>query len=262
MQSIIVATDLSLAANNATLYAIRTAQITKSELILFYLFKPVVAEPTSSDIAVINKEQALIIKERLDEYAAMIYDVYDISIEVVVRIGDFMNEVDLVAKEYNSSLLIWGMPETSFEDHLMSETLSDNINRLHLPILTIPEAATFKGIHNLLFTKNALHDENEENRLLLNEYAQLFEANIQEHSICNTYQLTESNASIESQQDVSSLNEINAEKIINAIHKEAKQNSADIIIIPNNEFWYDLLKQTHTRNLVSNSNFPLLCLPN
>jgi len=114
MQTIIIATDLSPAANNATLYAVKAAQITKEKIILFHLYKvpPHVANSLVGTKAI--DEMAERMKSKMQFLAESLISEFGVQIEVVVRLGEMMEVTQQMMDEYQSTMLVVGMPKKTF----------------------------------------------------------------------------------------------------------------------------------------------------
>jgi nucleotide-binding universal stress UspA family protein len=264
MINIIIATDFSETANNAIEYAIAAAKDINATIIVFHLYK------ISSHTAL-----SMISTKALDEYLLMKKNAYEkriaekaaavgIHMIPVVRMGDFLPEVQQVIEEYDAKLLVLGMPKKTIEQDLLGNTTTAAIYSLKFPILSIPVGVQYKGIRHIVYASDLKRGIHGEILQKIKYYAHRFGALLEVLHVGNSDNKTEAKYTIE--KELSGIayyfKDVTAEGVVKSILKEAKQEQADLIIMTPHRygFWGSLFNRTKTRSMVSNGEIPLLSI--
>ncbi len=264
MRTIIVATDLSEVANNATVYAVKAAQITKEKIILFHLFKvsPHVANSRIGTQGI--DEMALRMKSKIEAYAAELEKEYFVSIEVVVRMGDLYETAEQLMVEYDSTMMVIGMPKKTFEQNLLGNTTTSAVYKLKFPVLTIPESATFNGINEILYACDLTRGVHHAILKKVKEYAKLFDAMVEVIYVGDNIKISVEEDVLKRELDgvKYTYKNVQSESVLKAIQDEAVAISADVIVMTPHKysFWASLLHQSRTRAMLSNGKIPLLAI--
>jgi nucleotide-binding universal stress UspA family protein len=264
MINIIVATDFSETANNAMEYAIAAAKDINASIIVFHLFK------LSSHMA-----HAMISTKALDEYLLMkkneyekrvakVSEAYNIKMIPVVKMGDFLPEVQQVIEEYDAQLLVMGMPKKTIEQELLGNTTTSAIYTLKFPILSIPQGVKYNGIGHIIYACDLKRGIHATILQRVKEYATKFGAMVEVLHVGNSDKKIEAKYTIDREFDGIPYyyNDVTAEGVVKAIIKEAKNVGADMIIMTPHRygFWGSLFNRTKTRSMVSNGEIPLLSI--
>jgi nucleotide-binding universal stress UspA family protein len=151
MKTILVATDFSAVARNATAYAGYLAKKMHAKIILFHTY----SIPTSvTDIAfmmVSAEEMQKENEDRIKKDAEKLFANFGVEVEWLVRIGIPSDEIKILADEKNADLVImaiWG--EGASNKFLGSTTLS-TIQKIKKPVLVLPHSAMFNEINNITY---------------------------------------------------------------------------------------------------------------
>lgn len=264
MQSIIVATDFSSTADNAVRYAIEAIKASSGKIILFHLYKISTATANSLISTQMLDEMRQSKKASFEQYASNLAVENNIEIEIIVRIGDFLEEIEEVATENKSTLLVMGMPQKSFEQDLLGNTTTASIYKLKFPILAIPESAQFTGIRKILFACDLTRGVHGTVLEKVKEYAQMFNAVVQVFYVGKAIKNLETEGNInKSLEGVAfSYKNVNSDSVIKAIQQEANDFGADLLIMTPHKygFWSSIIHRSKTRAMASNGIIPLLSL--
>lgn len=151
MRRIIVATDYSAEALNATEYVAKAAAEHKFELVLFSLYNiSIHALNARLSGEAINE----IINAKHDELAkaaAKLSETFGITVEPHFSSGDFHEEISRCISMHNADLVVLGMAQKSFEQDLLGNTTTAAIHKLTTPVMAIPLGVTYTGIKRILF---------------------------------------------------------------------------------------------------------------
>lgn len=264
MQSIIIATDMSAAAHNATLYAIQAAQITQSNIILFHLYK-VPSHVANSRIGTKGiDEMAERMMQRLEAYAEELSKTYKIKINTILRMGSFLETIQNLASEYKSSMLVLGMPKKTFEQDLLGNTTTSAIYSLKIPILSVPETASFYGIKKILYACDLTRGIHAKVLETVKQYATVFQASIEVLYVGDAIKGIKGKTVVnDAFQDIDYVyKNVQSDSVIQTIKKEVDDLQADILIMTPHKygFWSSILHRSKTRAMASKGNTPLLSL--
>lgn len=264
MESIIVATDFSAIADNAVHYAAEALKVSNGKMILFHLYK--ISTATANSLISTNALDEMIEMKKLKfkAYAKSLSNKYSIQTETVVRTGDFLEEIEKTAKEYQSTLLVLGMPEKSFEQDLLGNTTTASIYKLKFPILSIPESARFSDIQHILFACDVTRGIHGSILATVKEYAKLFNAAVE------VFYVGKAIMNIKAQKNLHqglegvdfTYKTVSSDSVIRAIQQEAVDSGADLLIMTPHKygFWSSIIHRSKTRAMASNGKIPLLSI--
>ncbi|MHC2993476.1 hypothetical protein OB13_18555 [Pontibacter sp. HJ8] len=169
MKTILVPIDYSDNSQNALSYALETARMTGSEIILFHAFFPVTSPPAAYDVAdvVLALEEA-----RKIELAAFARTTrqelagkanipngttgYDkISIRSVAKMGTAFELILKALEEYQVDLVIMGMQGGGYISQAVLGSTTISVMQASLvPVLAIPKGVTFTPFKSVVFAVN------------------------------------------------------------------------------------------------------------
>jgi len=152
MKTILVLTDFSSSARNASLYAVYLAREMKSKLLLFHSFQ--VDMPTD-DIPVLTSSASEMEKKSekiLEEAAANIEKQYHVKAEVHAHAGFYPPEEILrLAKKLHLDLVVMGMKQKSkIAEVLAGSTVSEVMRNTKTPLMIVPENTEFMKPEKIL----------------------------------------------------------------------------------------------------------------
>lgn len=275
MKTIIVATDFSKEAENATEYAAALAQQIGGEILLFHLYTPSIhiansrPSPNAFDEA-INRVQA-----RLDDRVKIIVDSYAVPATSYIgnAVGNMQEEIErLIAANADSALLVMGMAAKSLEQDLLGNTTTAVIHRLNFPVLAVPFDAKFKGIDRILFACDNLQGIHRIILERIQELALKVKASVEIFHVTNRIRkLREDGIDDET---IATFGEglegvtyyykdVESNVVIKEIQNELTTTNADLLIMMPNKygFWASLIHRSKTRIMASGITIPLLSIP-
>ncbi len=270
MKTIIVATDFSQEARNATDYILPLAKIRNYRIVLFYL-KNVSIHALNAGLDSCSIDNILEQERKMVEQTAQeIYATHAIETIPYFATGIFYDELEQCIDSYQAAFVVMGMAEKSIDQDLLGNTTTAAINKLEIPILAIPLHAKFEGIRKVLYacdmTRGVHKKIFEQVRLLAHEMraeVEIFHVKEQVDQIVKE-KLTE----IERlKRDFVKLQisykDVISSEVIRSIKKEIEEINADILImVPYRYgFWNSLIHRSKTRMMASGNNTPLLSIP-
>jgi nucleotide-binding universal stress UspA family protein len=151
MQNILVPVDFSPVSRNAAIYAAELAKKFNAKLVLFHAYMlptPVSEVPyvmvTADEM---QKENEALLKKEADQ----LHDTYAIEVEWIVQIGVPSDEVKQLAKEKNADIIVMGMKGAGGLDKIIGSTTTNVIRKVKVPVLVIPEKATYQAIQHITY---------------------------------------------------------------------------------------------------------------
>ena len=159
MNTILVPTDFSAAAQQATAYAAQLAVPFNATILLLHVYQmpvPMTEYPvlmvTHDDIKK-GVTQGL---QRAKEEAESAFP--EIDFEIESRLGDIATEIEEVAKERNPLAVVVGTKDLSgFERFLFGDTTASLIRNSSYPVIAVPEGTRYNTPKNLVLATDLLN---------------------------------------------------------------------------------------------------------
>lgn len=273
MKTIIIPTDFSATATNATAYAVAMAKEIKASITLLHVYQVPVTITTDTPIVVVAEEDLRKsaeghlnrLKMELEESTGNTIKVYS-----ELRLGDTVTELEELSKNTNPFAVVMGSNGLSdIEQVLFGSTTLKTIRHLTSPVIAVPPGATFKGIKKIGFAcdfkqvvdttpaqliKDFVHNFNAEFHVLNVDFQHRnFKAETPEESLFLHTLLEELGPVYDFIEDA------DVEK---GIDQFAVKNNLDLLImIPKKHRLLDgLFRKSATKQLVFHSHVPVLCV--
>jgi len=273
MKTILVPTDFSEAARNASEYATAYAKEFGYKLLLCHIYHlPVISVPEEPLLVLENpkvlKKNQL---QALQEEADFLTKNASIPIECRVSEGFAVDEILEIEKELKPEFIIMGMEtEGAFSELIIGSIATDVIRKTKTPILLIPEKAKFKKIDKITLAFDYKLKQDVEilaplKQLVKESHAKLCVLNI---------------GKVDFEKDAEkAIAGIKLEKFFNEIEYSAyftenddftegindfvESSNTDLIaMIPHkHSFFTRLFKESHTKRIAFHTSVPLLTLP-
>lgn len=155
---ILVATDFSDAAANASRYAIRFAKQTGASISFVHIYSIPLSLPVGAlDYARATEQLRKNELKRLEQHCYELFhsshvSVDDVHCECLVREGSAGSGIKKIAAHDKADLIIVGAHgASSFREVFYGSHTWDVIRHSGIPVLAIPENALFTGIHKMVF---------------------------------------------------------------------------------------------------------------
>lgn len=154
MQTILVPTDFSPEARNATQYGAELAKMFNATLILFhaYLLPTPVSEVPYVMVTVddLQKENELNIRRE----ATLLAGQYAIKVECLVRIGIPSDEVKLLSEEKNVDLIVMGFKGHVGLDKMIGSTTINAVRKVNIPVVIVPHDVPYTPIKVITYASD------------------------------------------------------------------------------------------------------------
>ena len=271
-KTIVVATDFSAEAENATKYAAGIAAEKGYKLVLFTLSKLSVHVLNSRASANAIDQILKAKNRRINEITQSLNETFKIEVSSYLAFGDFNEELEKCISLHAPWVLVMGMAEKSLEQELLGNTTTEVINTLKVPVIAVPLFASYSGFKKILFAADALKGIYNVVLQEIKNIALEFGTKVEVFHVRDWIEQKSAN-------DISGENEtlvrnsfagidytykdVDSEEIITAIKDELLYIEADLLImVPNRYgFWDSLVHRSKTRLMASGLEVPMLSLP-
>lgn len=272
MRTIIVATDFSREAENATEYAGAAAASLNAKVILFNSFNMPVHLANSllpaSNIAEVMEQNNQFLETRAKKLA----DNYAIRTEYESGLLlDVSKELKDIIAKHDADLVVMGMASNSLAQDIFGNTTTAAIMKLKFPVLAIPSNVRYDGIKKILFACEVTRGVHQDILEQIRNFSLLLNAEITIFHVRDKVIDMEKNRPHSSFKDIEKglsgvsyyYKNVDSEAVIDAIKEEVETSEADLLImVPYRYgFWNSLIHRSKTRIMASNSSVPLLSIP-
>jgi nucleotide-binding universal stress UspA family protein len=267
MNTIVVPTDFSAAAENATAYAAQLAKQTNALVLLLHVYQlpvPMADYPvlmvTNEDLkkgADTGLQQAM--EEAQKRYA-------DVTFETESRLGDVATEVEEFCKERNALALVVGTKDHSgFERLLFGDTTASLIKHCSYPLIAVPEGAKKSVPANIVLATDLLNvDEIPAERIvsitkLLNADLHVVHVEVKDEKTASPESLLEKLRAVNA-----TYHSVQEEDVTEGIRHYVEQNKVDLVLVlPHKHNFYErLFFKGHTQGILHGVSVPVMSLRN
>lgn len=272
MKTILVPTDFSDVARNASAYALAYAKEFQCKVIFYHAYHFPITSGTEEplivmvDPLVLETEHLIRLKE---EVAALKKNYKDVSSECIVSQGLAVDEIIELEKKERFNLIIMGIQDTGILSQVVVGSIStDIIRKVKTPVIIIPENATYKKINKVAL---AVDYESPIDTKSLQPLKYIVKACHSRLYILNVVKPNESIedktiASIEMQdyfEDIVHTSSFEENDVFtDGINDFVSEHNVDLIaIIPHKHNLLErLFKESHTKKLAFHAQVPLIAL--
>lgn len=151
MKTIIVCTDFSHEAENATHYAASIAKENNYRIILFNLQTVSIHALNAQASADFFYTQTLKNQKKLEDKATELNTLYTIETAHHLASGNFIEELESCIQLNECDFVVMGMAEKKLEQKLLGNSVTRAIHKIKKPILIVPAHIEYTGIRKILF---------------------------------------------------------------------------------------------------------------
>lgn len=269
IQKILVPTDFSENAQNALNYAIELAILYKAEVILFNAYHlPYAGATMMIDISDVLKKESDKSLEELREKIVADYPNIKVSIESTQN--DLVPAIKLMLQHHSPDIIVMGTHgATDVGSKMFGTNTAAAIQDLDCPILAIPPKAVFEGIRNIALVSDLEPVPSEGYYQFIKGFTNKFDANLNLVSVNNGNlgdpgeQYQKVNDLEENFKDVEhKMKMVYDTSVVNGIQRymQDEHNQVVIVLSRTRGFFQSLFHKSISRQLVHQSNIPLLVL--
>lgn len=275
MKTIIIATDFSPAALNATNYGVDLALAINASVLLLHVYQIPVSYNNNMDVPLpiidvnqleeINKEKIQTLKEQLQHITSN-----KVQIDTEVKMGMLTEELEELSEKVQPFAIVMGNKGGGAVERLLvgSAALSA-IRNIIWPIVVVPSGATFNGIKKIGFACDLKKIEEATPVGYLKNWAETFGArldilNVDHNKDSFSPEVKEKTALLQSLlgEVKTGFFFINNEDVENGINEFAESNNVDLLlVVPRKHNLLErLFQKSHSSDLVFHSRIPILSI--
>lgn len=150
MKSILVATDFSEAAHNATLYGAELARAFNAKLFLFSAYLQLPVPYAETPVIISAEDMRDLVNHKLKQEADIIQSKGKTNLETVCMEGPAADSILHEAKKRKASLIIAGMKtQGKGVRKMFGSTVTAIEKKTHIPMIVVPEGTAFTNIRTI-----------------------------------------------------------------------------------------------------------------
>jgi len=270
MKTIIICTNFSQEAENATHYAASMAKENKYKIVLFNLQSVSIHALNAQASADFFYTQTLKNQKKLADTAAELSRLYNIDTDHHLASGNFIEELENCIQVKNGDFIVMGMADKTLEERLFGSTIIKAIHRIKKPILIVPSHIEYTGIRKILFAydtnKNMSWSAMNDIYNFINEFSsevEVFNVGERIEDFTEVMYDIDLNSGHDLEDIKYSFKMIQAIEVIKAIEEEVKLTSADLLtMIPHKyNFVESIFHRSKTAIMAYKNKVPLLSIP-
>lgn len=151
MKTIIVATDFSPAARNATLYAVQLARSFGARLILFHAYNtPLV--PITEELPVVTAgDMKQVVEQSLWQEMMAVDPTVEVTLRTDSKQGEASAAILQAVREQDADLVVLGMKATGRSVRkVFGSTVTTLSHKTQVPLLVVPEEISFRPVETVV----------------------------------------------------------------------------------------------------------------
>jgi nucleotide-binding universal stress UspA family protein len=270
MKTILVATDFSDAARNASRYAIELAKVEKAKIIFFHAYHiPVTVSETPIIIDYPELEETNM--ELLKHEKIMLDPGTDLEIEYFTTAGLAVDEILEIEKTDKPDLIVMGMSGAGkLSEVLLGSVSTSLIGKTATPVLIIPEGAKFHSPERIAFACDYNIDPGSGVLEPLKKLASMFHSSLLIINLLKENEKVNTEKAIKGMMLENQLQEIEHsyyfpedEDFVHGLNDFVDTHNVDILaIVPHkHNFLEKIFTESHTKKLAFHSHVPLFAIP-
>ncbi|NIF05722.1 universal stress protein [Chryseobacterium sp. Tr-659] len=270
MKTIIVCTDFSREAENATHYGASLAKENNYKIVLFNLQTISIHALNAQASADFFYAQTLKNQKKIIEKTEELKELYNIEADHHLASGNFMEELENCIEAHDCDCIVMGMAEKTLEQKLLGNNVTRAIHRIKKPILIVPSHIEYTGIRKILFAydtqKNMTWSAMNDIYYFINTFnaeIEVFNVNENLEDFTEVIHDIDLNSGYDLEDIKYRFKMIQSVEVIKAIEEEVRLTNPDLLtMVP---YQYNLLESLFHRSktaiMAYKNKIPLLSIP-
>ena len=269
---ILVPTDFSDAARNATDYAVSLAKEINYEVLLFHVYNtPVMDYPDVNTVMVIDivefEKQA---KKRVKDEAEFLEKKTGLKINYEAVNGFIADEIVMCEQRHQPAFIVMGMKEVGpLSEMLLGSTATDILLKVNAPLFIIPEKALFRKPQRVVFGNDPkltadieIHSSAQD--LFSHFYSTLYILTVLKEPGTIDKSAVQTKLEKHFTSRFHTYHFLENEDVIEAINDFVDVNAIDLVVMMpyKHSFFERLFNKPHTKRLAFHSHIPMLSMAN
>lgn len=178
MKTILFPSDFSENANNALAYAVDLCRLLEAKLIIFHAYElPYSTHSMSTSLLTLMKQEA---GKQLNKCVSSINDsAPELAVETILRQGNVLSILPEVTENAGADMIVMGTKgATGLKEVFVGSNTASAIYRSEVPVMVVPEDASFRAIDNLVYASDFLEKKDSKEVSRLKDFAKSLAAEI------------------------------------------------------------------------------------
>lgn len=147
MKTILIATDFSMAANNAAVFGVELANTFNAKVILFSACQQVPVTVSEVPVMITTEEMHIHVQRQLADEARILSARHNKQVTTCCKTGTTEKAILEAVKELQVDLVITGMKKAGKQiRRIMGSTVTGLIRKIQVPMIVVPEETKFSYI--------------------------------------------------------------------------------------------------------------------
>jgi len=273
MKHILVPTDFSTASNNAVKYAASLSEIFNANLNLLNVIPDTIIIDEEVAEATISMHQELLTENNnlMTKAIKVLSKNHKAKIQGQVEEGSPSNVILEVVKETQPDIIIMGMKGKGKSNSVFGSTVSAIVRKSSVPVLIIPENASYQSIDTITFATDFNAGIDRDNYSLLMKIAKKYHSFIQILNVQKNEMVMKDEEFIGKMRTYSvftnekhNYNTIEDNSVVEGINQFIRGNPSDMLVMMahRHSFFERMLGKVHTKKMSYETKMPLLILQN
>ncbi|HEY5392371.1 MAG TPA: universal stress protein [Hanamia sp.] len=273
MKHILVPTDFSTASNNAVKYAASLSEIFNANLNLLNVIPDTIIIDEEVAEATISMHRELVAENNslMTKAIKALSKNHRAKIQGQVEEGSPSNVILEVVKETQPDIIIMGMKGKGKSNSVFGSTVSAIVRKSSVPVLIIPENASYQSIEIITFATDFNAGIERDNYSLLMKIAKKYHSFIQILNVQKNEMVMKDEEFIGKMRTYSvftnekhNYNTIEDNSVVEGINQFIRGNPSDMLVMMahRHSFFERMLGKVHTKKMSYETKMPLLILQN
>lgn len=272
METILVPTDFSAPANNATDYAVELAKFFDTRLVLINAYTiPPAGYEAGFSVEILNALQKGAMQQLESLKKQLLLKNPDLTIELDTEMGVPYDVIKIATDKYKADLIVMGIVGNAgkIKEHIIGSTAVHVARKLEVPAFIIPENVKYHRIHHISFACDMQKIEKTMLVYMAKYFSQMFDAdleivNVEKPKEETSYDKSNTSVFIEKkletvQHKTVYITENNTGK---ALEEYFKNHPTDIIMLnpKKHNIFHNLFNESITKELAFHAGHPILTI--
>ncbi|MEO7800575.1 MAG: universal stress protein [Ginsengibacter sp.] len=270
MYKVLIATDFSKAARNATLYGLQLAKEINARIILFNAFN-IPTPATGLNVGISRFSVWTQIDQKIKTEAETFRYLNMPSMETLCDEGNPVKAIRNVAKKNEVDFIVIGMKGSGKNFRkIFGSTATSLAKQTKIPVIIIPESAIFLTLKNIAFANDAVINSDKEVPKNLKKIIDLFKSKLKVVKVVedkHTEVLRTFNNADDLKKNIYSFDTAfeypASTDVRDALNTFIKKHHCDMLVMMphKHDFIERLFKKSETEDMIFHTSIPLLVLP-
>ena len=273
METILMPTDFSPAADNAVNYAVELANFFDAQLVLLHVYSlPSTGADAGFSLNLYNAWRNESVN-KLEEMKKNILqkNKKNLMIECVAEVGDVYAMINSVSQKYNADLIVMGIigEAGKIKEHLIGSTAVKVARYINIPSFIIPQYAKYHPIRSISFACDMEKTEQTALISMAKCFSRMFDAELEIVNVENpkeefSYEKARTSVFIESKLESirHKIVYITDNKVARTLEDYFENHPTNVIMLnpKKHNIFFRLFKESVTNELAFHVNIPILAI--